>query len=172
METTLQIIPITEDYAERLRAAIDAVARERRYLASVKGFSLEETQDFIRTILSGGGVQIIALVEDEVVGWCDILRHRFEGFEHLGVLGMGVTAGYRGRGIGKQLLESSVVAAARIGIAKIELEVFSSNKTAIKLYEAAGFVIEGLKKNSRILDGQNDDIVCMAFFVKGDAHAD
>ncbi len=171
METTLQIIPITEDYAERLRAAVDEVARERRYLASVTGFSLEDTQNFIRTILRGDGIQFIALVEEEVVGWCDILRHRFEGFEHVGVLGMGVTAIYRGRGIGKQLLASSVVAAAEIGITKIELEVFSSNKTAIKLYEEAGFVTEGLKKNSRILDGKNDDLVCMAYFVKGDSHA-
>ena len=44
----------------------------------------------------------------------------------------------------------------------MELEVFASNKRAIAFYEAAGFVIEGIKTRARKLDGQYDDNVFMA----------
>jgi RimJ/RimL family protein N-acetyltransferase len=40
--------------------------------------------------------------------------------------------------------------------------VFASNKGALAFYEAAGFVIEGVKNQARKLDGQYDDIVFMA----------
>ena len=167
MKPTIKICRITEDYADSLRRAVDSVARERKYLASVKGFSLEETLDFIRGIANGGGVQFVAVENDEVVGWCDILRHRYEGFEHVGVLGMGTISTYRHKGIGKELLQASMEAAAQIGITRVELEVFSSNEAAIKLYDVAGFSTEGVKKGSRILDGITDDIVCMACFIEG-----
>jgi ribosomal protein S18 acetylase RimI-like enzyme len=171
MKPTVQIVSITEEYADRLREAVDSVARERRYLASVEGFSLDETLDLVRNILNGGGVQLVALANEQVVGWCDILRLRFEGFEHVGALGMGVIASHRAQGIGKHLLKSSIEAAVKIGITKIELEVFASNKPAVHLYSTMGFVTEGVKKSSRKLDGKTDDIVCMAYFAGESAPA-
>ena len=165
MNPAVQILSIREDYADGLREAVDCVARERRYLASVEGFSLDETLNFIRQIEGGGGVQFVALENDTVVGWCDITRPRYAGFEHLGVLGMGVIASHRHQGLGKQLLQVAMEAAGKIGITKVELEVFASNVPAIALYEAAGFVTEGVKKGSRRLDGHIDDIVCMAYFL-------
>lgn len=171
MDPSLQIQPTNESYADSLRRTVDTVARERRYLASISGFTIEETLDFIRQILGGAGAQYVALENREIVGWCDILRHKFEGFEHVGVLGMGVISSHRHRGIGKNLLRATMDAAARMGISRVELEVFASNEPAIGLYKAWGFVQEGIKKDARKIDGQSDDIVCMAFFMESDGHA-
>ena len=165
MEPTVDIQPISERYAEALRHAVDLVARERLYLASVTGFTAEETLDFIHQIMEGGGVQFVALESESVVGWCDILRNKYEGTSHVGSLGMGVIGPHRQRGIGKALLRVSMDAAADIGISKVELEVFASNEPARKLYETTGFVTEGIKKGARMLDGKTDDIVCMAYFL-------
>ena len=52
-----------------------------------------------------------------------------------------------------------------MGLERIELEVFVSNAAAIKLYEKAGFVVEGVKKKGRKLDGEYDDLVEMALFI-------
>jgi RimJ/RimL family protein N-acetyltransferase len=51
------------------------------------------------------------------------------------------------------------------GLERIELEVYGSNKSAIRLYERAGFVVEGVKKRARKLDGEYDDLVQMAVFI-------
>jgi RimJ/RimL family protein N-acetyltransferase len=164
--TTLEevrIVPTGEQYAERFSLAVDTVARERRYIGFVEGPSLESTREFIRTILDGAGVQMLAVSStDGVVGWCDIVRNPRDGFRHVGRLGMAFLPKYRGRGFGRKLLARTIHAAHGIEIERVELEVFASNKRAIAFYEAAGFVIEGIKTRARKLDGQYDDNVFMA----------
>ena len=105
---------------------------------------------------------MVALSGGEVVGWCDIAPLRLEGFTHCGSLGMGVRADFRRLGIGARLLERTIAAAREIGIERVELEVFASNVPAVRLYEQAGFVVEGVKKKGRKLDGEYDDLVQMA----------
>jgi ribosomal protein S18 acetylase RimI-like enzyme len=98
------------------------------------------------------------------VGWCDIVRNPYEGFRHVGRLGMGLLPDYRRRGVGRQLAGQAIEAARQIGIERIELEVFASNTVAIALYRALGFVTEGTKRRARKLDGEYDDNVVMALF--------
>jgi ribosomal protein S18 acetylase RimI-like enzyme len=117
----------------------------------------------VQHIVAGAGVQLLAVtVNDTVVGWCDIVRNPHEGFHHSGRLGMGFLPEYRGRGWGRVLLARTLAAARDAGIERVELEVFASNKRAIAFYEAAGFVVEGIKRNARKLDAQYDDNVFMA----------
>jgi ribosomal protein S18 acetylase RimI-like enzyme len=164
----LRIVPTGERYAEGFNAVVDAVARERRYIGFVKGPPLESTREFIRSLLGGAGVQLLAVKpNDVVVGWCDIVRNPHEGFRHVGRLGMGLLADYRGRGLGKQLVVQAVGTARRAGIERIELEVFASNERAIALYRALGFATEGIKRRARKLDGQYEDNVFMALLGEG-----
>ncbi len=74
---------------------------------------------------------------------------------------MGVIAGYRRKGMGRQLLKAAVEHAARVGITRIELEVFSSNTAAISLYESFGFETECIRKRVRYLDGVWEDMTQM-----------
>jgi len=159
----VRIVPTGEQYAERFNAAVDAVARERRYIGFVEGPSVESTREFVRGILGGAGVQMLAVTtKDAVVGWCDIVRNPHEGFRHVGRLGMAFLPEYRGRGLGRRLVAQTIGAARRAGIERVELEVFASNERAIAFYQAVGFVIEGVKRRARKLDGQYDDNVLMA----------
>jgi RimJ/RimL family protein N-acetyltransferase len=151
----------TPDDADGLSGCVDVVARERRYLAAVCGFTADETRNFIHHLVNNGGVQILALDAGAVVGWCDVSPMPFEGMRHLGRLGMGLLPAYRGQGLGKRLLWETVDRAFATGLRRIELDVFASNQTALRLYERAGFVIEGRKRQARILDGSEEDIVIM-----------
>ena len=162
MMVDYRIAPTADEHVEELQAAIDAVARERRYLAAVSGFPLEQTRQFVASVAASGGVQHVALDDGSVVGWCDIQRNPFEGFRHVGVLGIGLLPGYRGSGTGAALLERTLAAGAGAGIRRVELEVFASNSRARQLFERAGFVTEGIKRRARVLDGREDDVVCMA----------
>jgi ribosomal protein S18 acetylase RimI-like enzyme len=159
----VRIVPTAERYADGFNAVLDAVARERRYIGFVEGPSLESTREFVRSIVSGAGVQLLAVNPNElVVGWCDIVRNPHEGFRHVGRLGMGLLPDYRERGLGRRLAAEALRAARQAGIERVELEVFVSNERAIAFYRALGFVTEGIKRRARKLDGQYDDNVFMA----------
>ena len=51
------------------------------------------------------------------------------------------------------------------GLERVELEVFASNRPAIRLYESLGFVVEGIKRRGRKLDGAYDDVLEMTLFL-------
>lgn len=149
------------DDAAGLSHCVDVVARERRYLAAVCGFTEDETRTFIGSLVENGGVQILAFDNGVVVGWCDVSPIPLEGMRHVGRLGMGLLPAYRGQGSGKRLLAETLDRAFATGLYRIELDVFASNLTALRLYERAGFVTEGRKRQARILDGSEEDIVIM-----------
>ena len=162
----VRIIPTAEKYIEGFHHVIDSVARERRYIGYLEGPPVERMRELVERILAGAGVQMLAVTASEsVVGWCDILRSPYEGFQHTGRLGMGLLPAFRGRGLGKNLAVQTIRAARDAGIERVELEVFASNKQAIALYRALGFITEGTKRRARKLGGQYDDNVCMALLV-------
>jgi RimJ/RimL family protein N-acetyltransferase len=149
------------DDAPGLSVCVDAVARERRYLGNVCGFTAEQTRSFLISLADSGGVQIVALDEKAVVGWCDVSPRSFEGLRHVGRLGMGLLRGYRGQGLGRRLLREVLNRIFAKGLSRVELEVFASNIAAVRLYEQEHFVIEGRKRRARILDGVEDDVIVM-----------
>jgi RimJ/RimL family protein N-acetyltransferase len=159
----IRIVPTTEEYILGFHPAVDSVARERKYLGFLAAPPIEQTIIFVRQLLAGGGVQVLAVTDnDQVVGWCDVARVPWAGLLQVGRLGMGLLKPYRRQGYGRQLAEAAIAAAQNGGMERIELEVFASNLPAIELYEALGFEREGFKKRFRKLDGVYDDNVIMA----------
>ena len=165
----IEIVPTQDEHVGEFQRCVDVVARERRYLTFIEGPPLEMARDFVRHVVSTGGVHLVALTTPpsqpggrHVVGWCDILRDTRPGFMHSGRLGMGLMPLYRGRGLGARLLLSALERATAQGLDRIELEVYASNTRAIALYERAGFVREGVKRAARRLDGRVEDSVLMA----------
>lgn len=154
----------TVDDAAEIAACVASVAKERKYLASMAGFTGEETRVFLDKLLKFGGFQLIVVepVSGRVLGWCDVTRMPFQGMEHVGRLGMGVLAEHRGRGFGRRLLQGAIRGAHDRGIWRIELDVFASNARARHLYEREGFSLEGVKRKARVVDGVEDDILMMA----------
>jgi RimJ/RimL family protein N-acetyltransferase len=160
---SIRIVPTAEEYAESLHACLDSVARERIHLALVEAPPIEAVRGFVRALVSGLGVQFLAVDEsNEVVGWCDIVRKPLEGFRHSGQLGMGVASRARGAGLGRRLAIATIEGAWATGLERIELEVFASNERALQLYRTLGFVEEGVRRRARKLDGVYDDNILMA----------
>jgi ribosomal protein S18 acetylase RimI-like enzyme len=165
VDTEIKIEPITERYIESYHKCLDAVARERIYLALVEAPALDAVREFLHSIIAGDGVQFVAVNMGKVVGWCDIIPNKREGFQHNGSLGMGVLKAYRRKGIGEQLASAAIKSARKMGLERVELEVFASNIPAVKLYEKLGFEVEGVKKSARKIDGKVDDLIQMVLFI-------
>ena len=156
------VLPITEANAASFRESLDAVARERRYLAMVKAPPLEQVESFVRDNIAWDVAQFVALDDQHVVGWADIVPAQAYAIAHCGSLGMGVLPGYRGRGIGRQLLEAFIAKAWSKGITRIELEARADNSHAIRLYEHLGFTHEAVKQRGMRMDGAYFDTVQMS----------
>ena len=157
-----QIVPIAEEHIAGFHAAVDSVARERRYLAMLQAPPLEESADWVRGNLRKGNPQFVALVEGQVVGWCDVFPEKRETMAHGGVLGMGVLDGYRGKGIGAALMRATLEHAQKAGFTRVELTVREDNLRAKALYDKAGFAVEGRKRKAALFDGRHYDLILMA----------
>jgi len=146
-------------------AAVGSVAGERAFLARTSAFSIEQTAVFVASNIAHGHPQFVAEDEGRVVGWCDIFPSAREVSQHVGVLGMGLLPPWRGRGIGRRLIDATL-AAAHGRFEQVDLDVYGRNAAALALYRTAGFVEQGRKRGGRKLDGVYDDIVVMTRFLK------
>lgn len=160
-----RVVPIAEEHIEGFRAGLDSVARERRYLTFLEAPSLEESRRFVRRNIREGYPQHVALVEDKVVGWCDALPIDRPTRAHTGVLGIGVLAEFRGRGIGTALIRETLEKARASGLTRIELSVRAGNAGVVGLYERFGFVHEGVQRNAVRVDGKYENLICMALLL-------
>lgn len=153
----VRIAPIALAHAEGFHACLDSVAREGRYLAQWHALPLERMQGFVKDSVENDAVQFVALAGEQVVGWADVFPHWAHALQHVGTLGMGVHADFRGRGLGRGLLAACLEKAERKGILRVELSARADNTRAIRLYEALGFRHEGLKRRAlRFPDGFHD----------------
>ncbi len=69
----IEIIPITQEHIEDFWAAVDSVARERKYLTFLEGPPKKATKDFVLENIKGDWPHLIALYEGKLVG-CVILQ--------------------------------------------------------------------------------------------------
>ena len=65
---------IDESHIESFHRCLDSVARERQFLIIVEAPALESTREFVLKNVAIGTPQLIALYNDEVIGWCDKFR--------------------------------------------------------------------------------------------------
>jgi ribosomal protein S18 acetylase RimI-like enzyme len=160
-----RVVPIAEEHVEGFWAGLDSVARERRYLTFLQAPPLEEVGNFLRRNIRKGHPQYVALSGVKVVGWCDALPIDRPTRAHTGVLGLAVLAEFRGRGIGTALLRETLNGARAFGLTRVELGVRAGNAHVVPLYERFGFVREGVQKNAIRLDGEYEDLICMALLL-------
>ena len=110
-----RILPIAKEHVEGFHRCLDSVARERLYLALVQAPLLDSTRGFVLSNIANDVPQFVAVIDNEVVGWCDICPMKREGFTHCGELGMGVHVRYRRCGIGQQLVVRTIQKAKEKG---------------------------------------------------------
>ena len=164
MESTVRAI--TEPDVPSYHRCLDVVARERRFLAFYEAPPLERSLAFVRSQLESGAPMFVAAHASEIVGWCDISPLSRASLAHRGDLGMGVHPDYRGHGIGRRLLQTTLAAARTFGLERVELAVLTNNAPAVALYRSAGFELEGtIRRAQKLDDGYADDYI-MALFLQ------
>ena len=163
LNMTYQIVPIADEHIPGFRSAVDVVARERKYLAFLEAPPADDVTRFVRNNIERGYPQFVVVSAGTVVGWCDVLPYRTRViYSHSGALGIGLLPQFRGRGIGRTLMQRAVDAAFAFGLTRIELTVREANATAIALYKSLGFEVEGHHQNAVCIEGRYENLYSMA----------
>ena len=113
----------------------------------------------------GDGIyNLVAVVADRVVGMLSVQtfpnrpRRR-----HAGTIGISVHDEWQGKGIGTALLRAGLDLADNwLNLTRVELEVYTDNEPAIRLYERFGFEHEGTLRQHAFRDGHYVDSYMMA----------
>ncbi|MGH9019181.1 MAG: GNAT family N-acetyltransferase, partial [Acidimicrobiales bacterium] len=153
--------PATLQDLDQVIELLWAVAAEGRWLGTEVPFDRAVHRQSLAELI--GRPEAALLVAEAggptgVVGYISLEVARY-GVANLHLL---ITEGWRGRGLGRALLEAGLAWAAGAGAHKAALEVWPDNEAALALYRRAGFVEEGRKRRHyRRANGDLWDAVLM-----------
>lgn len=105
---------------------------------------------------------IVATVEGRVVGWGSLnpFSPRM-AYQHVADFSVYVERGWRGRGVGRRMLERLIELARGLDYHKMVLSTFPTNQLGVALYERLGFQRVGIYREMGLLDGRWVDTLIM-----------
>lgn len=121
----------------------------------------------LREMELGEGANLVAVLDGRIVGHCYVKRRSLSDMRHTGVLAVIVLDGFRGKGIGRRLLEGMLALSLKMGVWLVELEVMAGNAAATALYEKTGFVRSGVVPGKVLRDGKLVDSLAMYADLRG-----
>jgi ribosomal protein S18 acetylase RimI-like enzyme len=78
------------------------------------------------------------------------------------IQGLAVAPAKQRLGVGRALIDAAIAECYRRGIRRLTLRVLGPNEAARRLYESAGFVVEGVMRGEFLVAGEYVDDVAMA----------
>ncbi len=94
--------------------------------------------------LGEGNYNLVATIDDRVVGQLLLTACSNPRKRHVATFGMAVCATELRKGVGRGLLQAALDMCDNwLNVTRVELQVFSDNEAAIRLYEQMGFLKEG-----------------------------
>jgi putative acetyltransferase len=111
-----------------------------------------------------GAYFLVAIAEDKVIGILGLHTAPAQPRRrHAASLGIAVHDGWHGKGAGTALVAAAVDLADNwLNLRRLELEVYTDNEPAVRLYKRHGFVIEGTLKDFAFRNGAYVDAFTMA----------
>lgn len=139
--------PETED-AEKMIAYLKATAEETEFGLSYPeemDFTIQDEENFITQYNKDpGSIMVSAFEGDRLAGnasLCCVMDR--QKTLHRATFGIAIRKSDWGQGLGEQILRALIAFAKQAGYELLELEVASSNTSAIRLYDKLGFVVYG-----------------------------
>jgi phosphinothricin acetyltransferase len=105
---------------------------------------------------------IVASIGGAVVGWASLNRFNPRpAYDHVADFSVYIERDWRGKGMGRQLLDRLIELAREIGFHKMVLSALAFNQAGIALYTRAGFSAVGVYREQGQLDGEWVDTLIM-----------
>ena len=135
---------------------VDRIATLDTTLRTVEG-----TREWLSARASRHPV-VIAEVNGATVGWASLNPFNPRAaYDHVADFSVYVERSWRGKGIGRQLLDRLIDAARNLGYHKMVLAAMAHNTAGVALYARTGFSRVGVYREQGLLDGKWVDVVVM-----------
>ena len=104
-----------------------------------------------------------AFLDNRLVGMASLRPvHPGDRARHRAAIGISILKAYWGQGIGTAMMQALIAAAKTTPLEQLELDVVSTNETAIRLYQRVGFVEYGRHpRTMKYRDGSYADTILM-----------
>jgi len=123
------------------------------------------TPEAVRAWLVGRGPRhpvVVAEVGGQLVGWGSLNSFNPRpAYDYVADFSVYVERSWRGKGVGRRLLDRLIDLAREAGYHKMVLSALASNDAGIGLYTSAGFSRVGIYREQGQVDGQWVDVVIM-----------
>ena len=159
-----------ESDAEKIVEFYNFVGGETSFLSFEKDeypLGVQEQMESIRSLEGNPtNIMLMAMDGEEIAGIATINSSSKIKARHDGELGIVVAKKYQGQGIGTELIRQLIEWARGNKITtRISLDTRADNVKAVELYMKFGFVVEGCRKNSTLLDGVYYDLYVMGMML-------
>lgn len=142
--------------------AIVSDSRVATMLLQLPSMELAETERWAQEE-KAGRYRLVADWDGRYLGSIHLTHYTRPRMTHAGTLGMMVHPDAWGQGVGGKLVEAALDLADNwLNLSRVELDVYTHNKNAIRLYEKFGFEQEGVRKKVAFGDGRFLDDILMA----------
>lgn len=118
---------------------------------------------WVRAVAAGSATSLIAMANGRIIAATAVLRDPLGWSAHVAEVRLLVAPEWRGKGLGRALLEACVAGAAAEGAAKIVAHMTPDQRGAITLFEEHGFRAEALLRDHvRDAGGDLHDLVLLS----------
>ena len=131
-----------------------------------KASDISQIENLITKSLQGDDLLLVAVDNDQLVGYISAQRGDLNRIMHSAYIVVGILKDHANKGIGTNFFKYLDRWAVDKNISRLELTVICENDIARHLYEKSGFVIEGTKRNSVLVDGKFLDEYYMAKLIE------
>ncbi|MDA7026475.1 GNAT family N-acetyltransferase [Bacillus sp. CLL-7-23] len=114
----------------------------------------EQRKSIERIQFEKKSIFFVAEVDNKIVGFIAAIGGKVKRNQHSAYLVLGVLEEYQGQGIATKLFHQVFKWAKEVKISRLELTVMKDNIKAFNLYRKEGFMLEGEKVHSLIINGK------------------
>ncbi len=143
--------------------ALAEIHKQPRVIAGTLGFPMRALTDAEQRFHNDANNRmLVAEIDGRVVGDAGLHLNRGRRM-HAGGIGMAVHDDFQGRGVGSALMTALMDLADNwYNLLRLDLQVYTDNEAAIRLYQRFGFVIEGTLRSYAFRAGEFVDAYYMA----------
>jgi RimJ/RimL family protein N-acetyltransferase len=141
---------------------VNAIGAEEVFLMTERlTLTVREERARLRKADGVAELFLVATIDERLVGTANFARGRLSKGRHVAQLGIALRRDARGVGLGRAMMEAGIAWADSVGVRKLTLGVFATNRAAISLYRKLGFRTEARLKGQVMLRGALVDELLM-----------
>lgn len=149
----------------QLQSDLDHDTKYMMYEPGERKREAGKMEALIKSAVQGDDLILVA-EESGLVGFLYAGRGKLRRIQHTAFVIVGILSNDTGKGIGSRFFGELDIWARANGLTRLELTVMCKNLAAKHVYEKHGFVVEGIRKNALIVEGEYVDEFYMAKYLE------